>query len=147
MSIFRDRDSIAAKLRRIPGVWSSYNAPNGPYLWYCNSHKTQHLSDMIKKQKSPRHYSNRRYQIPRYQLPSTPYSTSTMVSGTGQREKFFEDNMNYIPKRGAWNRVQRVSNHPYLPPQKRQLQMSKQMTQGKYFFNGVSRSKSAPSKL
>ncbi|XP_055544135.1 maternal effect protein oskar [Wyeomyia smithii] len=136
LSIFRDRDTIAAKLRRISGVWSSYNAPNGPYLWYCNSQKTQHLTDMIKKQKSPRHYNNRRYQMPKYQLPSTLYSTSTMVSGAGQKDKFFEDNMNYIPKRGAWNRVQRTNNHPYLPPQRRYMQTARQLTQRKYCFSG-----------
>lgn len=75
--------------------------------------------------------------MPRYQLPGIPYSTSTTVSGTGQREKFFEDNMHYIPKRGAWNRVQRANNHPYLPPQRRQMQMAKQMTQRKYYFDGI----------
>ncbi|XP_058452588.1 maternal effect protein oskar [Malaya genurostris] len=133
LSTYRDRDIVAAQLRQIEGVWSTFAAPNGPYLWYCNTRRTQHLTDMIKKQKSPR-ISNRKYQNSRYQIPSTPYSTSTKVSGSDQREKFFEDNMNFIPKRNAWSRVQ-VRVAPYLPPQRRQLHQGKQMTQRRYYSN------------
>lgn len=143
LSNFRDRDQIADFLRRIDGVWSTFNAPNGPFLWYCNTQKTQHLADMIKKQKSPR-MNNRRYQVPRYQPPRTHFTNSVMVSGSaptpsgsGPRDKFFEDNINFIPKRNAWNRSQQRSavSHPYLPPQRRQTQQVKPMMQRRYQSN------------
>lgn len=136
LAIFRDREVIAEYLRSIDGVWSTFNAPTGPFLWYCNTPKTQHLSNMIKNQKSPR--ANRKYQVPRYQPPRISCaSSSTMVaSGSGQREKFFEDNVNFVPKRNAWSRVQqqRTSvSHPYLPPQRRQVQPVMPMMQRRYY--------------
>lgn len=150
LSVFRNRDLIADFLRHIEGVWSTYNAPNGPYLWYCTTQKTQHLVDMIKKQKSPR-MNSRRYQVPRYQPARTHFTTGMTVSGSGTtnsgsgttasasgpRDKFFEDNINFIPKRNAWNRSQHRSalSHPYLPPQRRQMQQAKPMMQRRYHSN------------
>ncbi|XP_058821486.1 maternal effect protein oskar-like isoform X2 [Topomyia yanbarensis] len=134
LSIYRDREEIARYLRQINGVWSTFTPPDGPYLWYCNTQRTQHLADMIKKQKNPRINNNTRYDIPRYQLPSTPYSTSTKVSESGQREKFFEDNRHFIPKRNAWSRVQSRAV-PYLQPQRRQMQQGKYTTQRRYYSN------------
>lgn len=145
LSIFGSRETIANYLRRIEGIWSSFNEPNGPFLWYCSTQKTQHLSNMIKNQKSPR--GNKRYQW-RSQIPRMPYSSSnaanssTMMagsSGSGQREKFFEDNVNFVPKRNAWNRFQQQqrtpAHHPYLPPQRRQVQPVMPMAQRRYYSN------------
>lgn len=148
LSLFGNREVIADYLRGIEGVWSSFNEPNGPFVWYCNTKKTQHLSNMIKNQKSPR--GNKRYQW-RNQQPRMTYtsssnaaSSSTMMagsSGSGQREKFFEDNINFVPKRNAWNRVQQQQQqrvpayHPYLPPQRRQAQPVMAMTQRRYYSN------------
>lgn len=137
LSIFRDRDLIAEYLRSIDGVWSTFTAPSGPYLWYCNTQKTQHLSEMIKKQKSPRTNATKRYQQARYQPPRTSYVNGIAASGPGPRDKFFEDNQNFIPKRGAWNRVQQRTavSHPYLQPQRRQMQPAKPMMQWRYCSN------------
>lgn len=145
LSMFGTRENIADYLRTIEGIWSTFNAPHGPLLWYCSTLKTQHLSNMIKNQKSPR--ASRKYQWrsqpPRnaYTAPSASASSSTMVagsSGSGQREKFFEDNINFVPKRNAWNRVQQqrtMAYHPYLPPQRRQVQPVMPMAQRRYYSN------------
>lgn len=143
LSMFGTRENIADYLRKIEGVWSTFNAPNGPFLWYCNTQRTQHLSNMIKNQKSPR--ASRKYpwrsQPPRNVYTAASASSSTMMagsSGTGQREKFFEDNINFVPKRNAWNRVQQqrtTAYHPYLPPQRRQAQPVVPMTQRRYYSN------------
>lgn len=149
LSLFGNREIIADYLRGIEGVWSSFNEPTGPFVWYCNTKKTQHLSNMIKNQKSPR--VNKRYQW-RNQAPRVTYtsssnaaasSSSTMMagsSGAGPREKFFEDNINFVPKRNAWNRVQQQQQrtpayHPYLPPQRRQVQQVMPMAQRRYYSN------------
>lgn len=145
LSMFGTRENIADYLRTIEGIWSTFNAPHGPLLWYCSTLKTQHLSNMIKNQKSPR--ASRKYQWrsqpPRnaYTAPSASASSSTMMagsSGSGQREKFFEDNINFVPKRNAWNRVQQqrtMAYHPYLPPQRRQVQPVMPMAQRRYYSN------------
>lgn len=143
LSMFGNRETIADYLRGIEGIWSSYNVPNGPFLWYCNTEKTQHLTNMIKNQKSPR--GNKRYQWRSqpakmtYTSSSNVASSSTLMagsSGSGQRDKFFEDNINFVPKRSAWNRVQQQQQrspayHPYLPPQRRQAQP----VQRRYYSN------------
>lgn len=143
LSMFGNRETIADYLRGIEGIWSSYNVPNGPFLWYCNTEKTQHLTNMIKNQKSPR--GNKRYQWRSqpakmtYTSSSNAASSSTLMagsSGSGQRDKFFEDNINFVPKRSAWNRVQQQQQrspayHPYLPPQRRQAQP----VQRRYYSN------------
>lgn len=149
LSIFGTREKIADYLRGMKNIWNSFLVPNGPFLWYCNTEKTQHLSNMIKNQKSPRQ-SNRKYQW-RSQMPRTTYaapstsasasasSSSTMMpgsSGSGQRDKFFQDNINFVPKRNAWNRVQQqrtMAYHPYLPPQRRQAQPVMPMAQRRYY--------------
>lgn len=145
LSMFGTRENIADYLRTIEGIWSTFNAPHGPLLWYCSTLKTQHLSNMIKNQKSPR--ASRKYQWrsqpPRnaYTAPSASASSSTMMagsSGSGQREKFFEDNINFVPKRNAWNRVQQqrtMAYHPYLSPQRRQVQPVMPMAQRRYYSN------------
>lgn len=145
LSMFGSRENIADYLRGIEGVWSTFNAPHGPLLWFFSSEKTQHLSNMIKNQKSPR--ASRKYpwrsQPPRnaYAAASASESSSTMMagsSGSGQREKFFEDNINFVPKRNAWNRVQQqrtMAYHPYLPPQRRQVQPVMPMAQRRYYSN------------
>lgn len=143
LSMFGTRENIADHLRKIDGVWSTFNAPNGPFLWYCNTQRTQHLSNMIRNQKSPR--ASKKYQW-RSQAPRNTYaaagastSSSTMMagsSGSGQREKFFEDNINFVPKRNAWSRVQQqrtTAYHPYLPPQRRQVQPVMPMAQRRYY--------------
>lgn len=128
LSLCRNRDSIADILRKVDGVWCSYRSPNGPYLWYCSTQNTKHLTEMIKKQKSPR-FQNRRYQQPN----RTPYSNRTPMptsSGTGPRDKFYQDNINFIPKRNNWNRAlhRSAANHPYIgAPQWRQVQQVKPM--------------------
>lgn len=143
LSMFGTRENIATYLRTVEGVWSSFNEPRGPLLWYCTTQRTQHLSNMIKNQKSPR--VSRKYQW-RSQPPRNAYtaasaSSSTMMvgsSGAGQREKFFEDNINFVPKRNAWNRVQQqrtMAYHPYLPPQRRQAQPVMPMAQRRYYSN------------
>lgn len=122
LSLCRNRDSIADVLRKIDGVWCSYRSPNGPCLWYCSTQNTKHLTEMIKKQKSPR-FQNRGYQQPN----RTPMPTN---SGTGPRDKFYQDNMNFIPKRNIWNRGphRSVVNHPYMgTAQWRQVQQVKPM--------------------
>lgn len=144
LSLFGDRESIANYLRKIDGIWSTFEAPNGPFLWFCTTPKSQHLSNMIKNQKSPR--ANRKYQVPRYRAPQISYptssaSTSTMMAGSrgsGQRDKFFDDNINFVPKRNAWNRVQQqrsAAYHPYLPPQRWQVQPGMPMMQRRYYSN------------
>lgn len=145
LSMFGSRENIEDYLRTVDGVWSSFNEPHGPLLWYCTTQRTQHLSNMIKNQKSPR--VSRKYQW-RSQPPRNAYtavsasaSSSTMMagsSGSGQREKFFEDNINFVPKRNAWNRVQQqrtMAYHPYLPPQRRQAQPVMPMAQRRYYSN------------
>lgn len=143
LSMFGTRENIATYLRTVEGVWSSFNEPRGPLLWYCTTQRTQHLSNMIKNQKSPR--VSRKYQW-RSQPPRNAYtaasaSSSTMMagsSGAGQREKFFDDNINFVPKRNAWNRVQQqrtMAYHPYLPPQRRQAQPVMPMAQRRYYSN------------
>ncbi|XP_055640376.1 maternal effect protein oskar isoform X2 [Toxorhynchites rutilus septentrionalis] len=138
LSIFRDRDSIADYLRCIDGTWSSFNAPNGPYLWYCNTEKTRHLSEMIKKQK-PTRFSNKGFNVMKHHPTIIPHANSSMVSESGTREKFFDDNMGFISKRNAWNRIQHraAASHPYLPPQRRQGQQIKPMSQRRCHPNTV----------
>lgn len=116
LSFYRSRDSIADMLRKIEGVWCMYRSPDGPCLWYCSTQNTKHLTEMIKKQKSPR-FQNRRYQQPN----RTPYTHRTPMpmatnSVTGPRDKFYQDNINFIPKRNSWNRAAQRSaaNHPYM---------------------------------
>lgn len=140
LTIFGDRETIVNYLRSLEGIWTSFNEPHGPLLWYCNTVKTQHLSNMIKNQKSPR--GNKKYPW-RSQPARTIYTSSSNVvagsssstmkassSGLGQREKFFDDNINFVPKRNAWNRVQlqqrTPGHHPYMPPQRRQVQPKSQ---------------------
>lgn len=127
LSIFRNRDAIGEYLRRIDGVWSTFNVPTGPYLWYCNTPRAQHIADMIKKQKSPRKANVRNQQQTRYQPSRTVYASNSNDSNSDQRDKFFEDNKHFISKRGAWNRVQQRNavSHPYMPPQRRQMQYVK----------------------
>lgn len=128
LSLCRTRDSIGDLLRKVDGVWCSFRAPSGPYLWYCSSQKTQHLVEMIKKQKSPR-FQNRRYQQPPIRTSYSSYRAPTpSTSETGPRDKFYQDNMNFIPKRNAWNRAPHRSNHPYMgTAQWRQVQQVKPM--------------------
>lgn len=143
LSYFGHRERIADHLRAMDGVWSTFNMPNGPFLWYCKTQKTEHLSNMIRNQKSPR--ANRRYtwrsQQPRNVYTASSASSSTMMagsSGVGQREKFFEDNINFVPKRNTWNRAQQqrtTAYHPYLPPQRRQAQPVMPMAQRRYYSN------------
>lgn len=147
LSMFGNREIIADYLRGIEGVWSSFNEPNGPFVWYCNTKKTQHLSNMIKNQKSPR--VNKRYQwrnqpvrMTHTSINNAASSSSTIMagnSGSGQRDKFYDDNINFVPKRYAWNRVQQQQRtptyHPYLPPQKRQAQPVVSMGQRRYYSN------------
>lgn len=133
LTIFRDRELISNGLRKLDGVWSTYAAPCGPYLWYCNTANTLHLSEMIKKQKSPRISNNRKFSqsIIQPDPAQAPYASNmTTENGTGQQDKFFQDNRNFIPKRNAWKRVQQrtVNNHPYLPPQRRRAQQSNQFS-------------------
>lgn len=148
LSLGGTRDGIANILRTIEGVWSMYREPSGPFLWYCSSHNTQHIAEMIKKQKSPR-FNNRRYQPPQLSL-RTPYSARTvttvptaptMNNANGPRDKFYQDNINFIPKRSAWNRTphRSMASHPYLPPQRRQQMQQqmkpKRMQQHQYYSN------------
>lgn len=125
LSLCRSRDSVGDVLRKVEGVWCMYRSPNGPCLWYCSTENTKHLAEMIKKQKSPR-FQNRRYQQPK----QTPYSYKIPAStnnDTGPRDKFYPDNMNFIPKRN-WNRGahRSVVGHPYMgAPQWRQAQQVK----------------------
>lgn len=115
LSLCRNRDAVADLLRKIKGVWCSYKAPNGPYLWYCSTQNTKHLTEMIKKQKSPR-FQNRRSQQPNRtpQLNRTPMPSSS--TGTGPSDKFYQDNINFIPKRNTWARAphRSAANHPYM---------------------------------
>ncbi|KAL9698745.1 hypothetical protein quinque_002186 [Culex quinquefasciatus] len=146
LTMFGDRETIVNYLRGLEGVWTSFHEPHGPLLWYCNTSKTQHLSNMIKNQKSPR--GNKKYpwrnQPARMIYTSSSNvvtgSSSTMMAGTngsGQREKFFDDNINFVPKRNAWNRVQLQQRtpayHPYMPPQRRQVQPAMPKTQRGYY--------------
>lgn len=129
LSLCRNRDAIADLLRKVEGVWCSYRVPNGPYLWYCSTQNTKHLTEMIKKQKSPR-FQNRRYQQQQQpnrtlqQLNRTPMPSSS--SGTGPRDKFYPDNINFIPKRNLWARTPHrtaANHHPYMgAPQWRPVQ-------------------------
>lgn len=114
LSLCRNRDSIADVLRKVDGVWCSYRSPNGPYLWYCSTENTKHLAEMIKKQKSPR-FQNRKYQHPS-RTPSSYRTPTPANSGTGPRDKFYPDNINFIPKRNAWRRAphRSAANHPYM---------------------------------
>lgn len=148
LTMFGDRETIVHYMRGLEGVWTSFHEPHGPLLWYCNTSKTQHLSNMIKNQKSPR--GSKKYpwrnQPARMIYTSSSNvvtgSSSTMMAGTngsGQREKFFDDNINFVPKRNAWNRVQLQQRtpgyHPYMPPQRRQVQPK---TQRGYYSSMVS---------
>lgn len=147
LSMFGNREIIADYLRGIEGVWSSFNEPNGPFVWYCNTKKTQHLSSMIKNQKSPRvnkrlQWRNQPVRMTHTSINNVASSSSTIMtgsSGSGQRDKFYEDNINFVPKRYAWNRVQQQQRtptyHPYLPPQKRQAQPVVSMGQRRYYSN------------
>lgn len=138
LMLCRSRDAIADILRTVDGVWCSYRAPNGPFLWYCSTQNTKHLTEMIKKQKSPR-FQNRRYQQP----SRTPYSYRTPTptptpsnSGAGPRDKFYQDNINFIPKRNAWNRAphRTAVNHPYMgAPQWRPVQQVKPMRKPMFY--------------
>lgn len=135
LSLCRNRDSVADLLRKVEGVWCSCRSPNGPYLWYCSTQNTKHLTEMIKKQKSPR-FQNRRYQQPNrtpYSHNRTPMPTN---SETGPRDKFYQDNINFIPKRNAWTRAphRSAANHPYLgAPQWRPVQQVKPMRKPMYY--------------
>nr|ABC41128.1 oskar [Aedes aegypti] len=144
LTTWRSRDNIGNLLRQIDGIWSTYSEPNGPFLWYCSSDNTRHIAEMIKKQKSPR-FHNRRYHQPAqpsFRTPHTSRTTTTknnVTNAPGPRDKFYPDNMNFIPKRNAWNRTphRSVASHPYLPPQRRQMQhhMQKPMMQQQYYSN------------
>lgn len=147
LSACHSRDNIANILRQIEGVWSMYSEPKGPFLWYCSTDNTKHIAEMIKKQKSPR-FHNRRYQPPQPQASfRTPYSSKTVPTNSAVtnaptvRDKFYPDNVNFIPKRHAWNRTPYRSavNHPYLPPQRRQMQQHqmKPMMKQQYYSNSA----------
>ncbi|KXJ73715.1 hypothetical protein RP20_CCG015184 [Aedes albopictus] len=151
LSTCHTRDNVANILRQIEGVWSMYSEPKGPFLWYCSTDNTKHIAEMIKKQKSPRLH-HRRYQPPQLQgSHRTPYSSKTVPTSStattatnnapNPRDKFYPDNVNFIPKRHAWNRTpyRSVANHPYLPPQRRQMQHHpmKPMMKQQYYSNSV----------
>lgn len=124
MAMFHGRDRIAEHLRSIDGIWSTYNAPSGPFLWYCDSKKSQHLTDMILKQKpQPTHG--------RKNVETRGQFTNKQYGNVGPHDKYYRDNMNrfqdnlFISKRNAWYRTQNriVNNHPYVMPQRKQMQM------------------------